>query len=844
MKRIQQKLLSLFFSLTNSDYRKIKKSGIFDPEFYLESNPDVAKENKHPLVHYFREGWREGRSPHLLFDIGYYFKQIDDEIKERQIEPILHFITEGWLKGKKPSPYFDPLYYVNTNKDFDFSKLNPLSHFILRGCRDNKNLLHPYLNLQFYAQKYPDVVSSGMDPLKHYIKIGRKEKRQPGVFFDVSWYLDRTPILHELANNILLHHNTHGIKEGKSPVPVFDPAFFMATYAGKLNAEEDLLLQYLAIGEKSDLRPSVWFDPAFYRQNYLGGVSTTSCLGHYLSEGVYHGNYPNRDVAALPEKPVISIIIPVYNVKSHHLNNCIRSVLYQSYPHWQLCLADDCSTFPHVRPLLEEWAAKDSRINVTFLERNLGIAGATNAAAGLATGDYLGFLDNDDELSSECLYKIVKTIQQTGADLLYTDEDLIGEDGRRFSCFYKPDYNPELLLCHNYITHFVVTKKALFREIGGFSAERAGAQDYDLFLKLSEKSEKIVHLAEILYHWRASETSTSINHDQKDYADEAGRQSLVDAIARRNIEGEVLPTELKFYYRTRRDLYLLPLVSVIVYWDQQDQESTSWLSRLISITAYANYEIILLHDEECNTALLQTYLASIDQPVKLIEVIEHQGIAVLYNLALQYCDGDYVAFISSDVVVDDGMWLSTLLEYCQSTSTGIVFGGLTGTHPELPEIFPFPDIRNESPWYYARYLQQASVLLNGPHCPQNTWGAIWECCVIQKEALDQCGGFAAEDFPDLFALHDLSFQFHQRGLKIYYTPYCQADWRGDARRFVENGRYDAWNTEKHVFQEKWRTTLRSGDPFFNKGVLREEQIPLEEFENWYVGCVPEAFTTM
>ncbi len=832
IKKIQQNLLSLYLTLTNSSYRKIKKTGIFDPEFYLAENPDVAEEGRHPLVHYFRGGWREERSPGPLFDLRYYLRQ-SPEMSETGIDPLLHFMTDGWRQGRKPNPYFAPLDYAEMHNDLDFNKLDPLSHFIRQGWPEGR-FLHPYIDPQFYLQKYPDVAESGMEPLVHYIKIGRKERRQPALFFDVSWYVDRTPVLQDIADDLLVHYALFGAAEGKSPAPVFNPAYYAATYPEIIGQEVDLLDHYLKKGMVLGLWPCAWFDPVFYQQTYLGD-DPFSALGHYLSQGVFQGNYANEDVANLPNKPLISLIVPVYNVAAHHLRNCIRSVLYQSYPHWQLCLADDCSTSPHVRPLLEEWAAKDSRIKVTFLDTNLGIAGATNAAASLATGDYYGFLDNDDELSSECLYMIVKTIFETGADLLYTDEDLIGEDGRCFSIFYKPDYNPELLLCHNYVTHFVVTAKELFRKVGGFAVERAGAQDYDLFLKLSEQSAKIAHIQEVLYHWRASQTSTSINHSQKEYANEAGRQSVVAAIERRGIEAEVLHTDLKFFYRAQRELYLLPLVSVVVYWDQQDQEPAIWLKHLIATTAYANYEVIMLYDTGCIMEALHAYLMSIDQPVRPVEVAAEQGLAALYNLALPHCDGDYVAFVSSDVVITDNTWLSAMLEYCQVPDTGAVCGRLHCENSGLVEINPLPEIQNESAWYYARYLQQASILLNGLQCPQNIWSITWECCVVNKEALDQCGGFAASDFPDLFAIHDFSFQLLERGLHIYYTPYCQVDWRADARWIAQEERYDAWTAEKLHFQKKWRQTLQHGDPFFNRGKLRESQIPFADFQDWFAG---------
>ena len=298
---------------------------------------------------------------------------------------------------------------------------------------------------------------------------------------------------------------------------------------------------------------------------------------------------------SLPIKPVLSIIVPVYNVSSFHLNNCIRSVLYQSYPHWELCLVDDCSSKSHVRPLLEQWVEKDSRIRVAYLQENSGISVASNKAVSLATGEYLAFLDNDDELAAECLSKLVQVINEDNADLYYTDEDLIGEDGTQFRVFYKPDFNSQLLLGHNYITHFVLVRKSLFDKVGGFSSAKDGAQDFDLVLKLSEQAKGIIHIPEVLYHWRASESSTSINHEQKSYADEAGRASVEDALQRRDIQGRVDTTDWKFFYSVRRKLEVFPVISVVII-HRQDIDFRSWLLQLVQNSSYPAVEFIVITD--------------------------------------------------------------------------------------------------------------------------------------------------------------------------------------------------------------------------------------------------------
>ena len=365
----------------------------------------------------------------------------------------------------------------------------------------------------------------------HFLKVGRNENRQPSYYFDTSYYLDKTPVLYDTGLDPLGHYFAFGYRERKSPSPLFDAVFYVKAYGLATDIDPyDHFLRSLSVEER---QPCSWFDPNFYRQTYLTGKEGIPAFKHYLQSGRKDGLYPNRKCSLLADKPVISIVVPVYNVEIAHLNNCIRSVFYQSYPHWQLCLADDCSTDQRIRLVLSEWASSDTRIKVVFLAENVGIAAATNAAAQLAEGRYLAFLDNDDELAPEALQTIAQAINNTPAGLYYSDEDLIGADGRQFSIFRKPGYNRELLLCHNYVTHLVVTERLLFEKVGGCAEEFNGAQDLDLFLKLSEQAETVLHIPEVLYHWRASETSTSINHGKKQYADEAGRQSIANALAPR-----------------------------------------------------------------------------------------------------------------------------------------------------------------------------------------------------------------------------------------------------------------------------------------------------------------------
>ncbi len=379
----------------------------------------------------------------------------------------------------------------------------------------------------YYKNQYPEYKKTDTTPLGHYLNTGWKEGKNPSPVFHSDDYLDQNPDVKKAGVNPLSHYVFHGIKECRSPNRFFDPIFYKKKYIKKEASRIDGFLHYARKGRKQHHRPNALFDPKFYADAYPEYVKTDYFpLSHYQKAGVYKGFYPCREVADLPNKPIISIVCPVYNTSQSLLQQCIHSVLYQAYPHWELCLVDDGSTDPHVKAILKKYVSRDKRIKTSFLDENLGISDASNEGAALATGEYIGFLDHDDELTLNALYKVVSDINQHNPDILYSDEDLVDHETRHLDYFFKPDYNSELLLSHNYITHFLVTKRALFESVGGFSKECDGAQDYDLMLKLTERSKNIHHIDKTLYHWRAIGESTSINHTKKDYANAAGKKAL------------------------------------------------------------------------------------------------------------------------------------------------------------------------------------------------------------------------------------------------------------------------------------------------------------------------------
>jgi glycosyltransferase involved in cell wall biosynthesis len=246
------------------------------------------------------------------------------------------------------------------------------------------------------------------------------------------------------------------------------------------------------------------------------------------------------EIESFSYTPLISVVIPVYNIERHWLERAIQSVLDQVYENWELCIADDASPQPHVREVLNDYIKRDRRIKVKFLETNLGMSGSSNEALALATGEYVALLDHDDELSKDSLFEVVKLLNRhPGAGLIFSDEDKLTMIGQRIRPVRKPGWDPDLFLTYNYLCHLVVCRRELMIEAGGFRKGFEGSQDYDLLLRITELTDKIYHIPKILYHWRMIPGSAAAVVDAKSDSFEKAKQALRDAMQRRGIRATI-----------------------------------------------------------------------------------------------------------------------------------------------------------------------------------------------------------------------------------------------------------------------------------------------------------------
>lgn len=377
--------------------------------------------------------------------------------------------------------------------------------------------------------------------------------------------------------------------------------------------------------------------------------------------------------AKFEKQPLISIIVPMYNTNEKYFEELVDFMIAQVYPRWELCLADGSEV---KNEKLEEIANKDDRIKYKYLGENKGISGNSNEALKMATGEYIGLLDHDDLLPVIALYEIVKCINENeNIDFIYTDEDKITNINNRFSPYFKPDFSPETLAVHNYITHLVVFKKELLEEVGAFDEEFNGAQDFDLVLRLTEKAKNIVHIPKILYHWRAGENSTANVAEAKPYAYEAGRKAVEAHIRRIGREGIVENgQDVPGVYKINYEVIGNPKVSILIPNKDGIKYLKNCIKSILKLTTYENYELVIIENNSKKQSTFKFYEKLKQNPrVKILEYKDKEfNYSKIINFGVKNVDGDFILQLNNDTKLITKDWLEQLIGYAQIKEIGAV----------------------------------------------------------------------------------------------------------------------------------------------------------------------------
>jgi len=538
------------------------------------------------------------------------------------------------------------------------------------------------------------------------------------------------------------------------------------------------------------------------------------------------------NIEAMAYKPTFSILVPIYNTDPEYLIPMIRSVQKQIYPHWQLCLVDDCSPKTYLRTILAHEAAQDERISIQLNDVNQGIALTTNDALAMAKGDYIALLDHDDELSIDALYENANVINQTPeVGLIYSDEDKMDMQGNREEPYFKPDYSPDLLHTNNYICHFTVMKKTIVDDIGGFREGLDGSQDHDIILRAAAQAEQVVHIPKILYHWRKIPGSTAVVYDSKSYAWEAGRKAVQDLLNDQEDGARVELGSLKGSYRVFREIKGNPLVSIVIPFKDKPELLDACLDSILNRTSYTNIEIIGVsnNSEQERTFERMEHYKKRDERIRFVEKNIPFNFSAICNYGAEQANGDYLVLLNNDIEITNPDWIERLLEHAQRPHIGAVGGkllypdgriqhsgvvvGMVGAAGHPHKFFPDQHIG-----YHGRL-----------HMVYNVTAVTGAMMMIHADKFKEVGGLDEENLAVAYNDIDLCLKLMDNGYSNLFTPYARATHHESISRGYEDTdeKMQRLLKEQNYFLTKWDDFLAAGDPYYNPNLsLKNEKFSL------------------
>lgn len=516
--------------------------------------------------------------------------------------------------------------------------------------------------------------------------------------------------------------------------------------------------------------------------------------------------------------PKISIIVPMYNTPKNYFEELVNNLINQTYSNWELCLADGSK---EQNEDIIKIVEKDNRIKYKFLNANDGISNNTNEALKLVTGDYIALLDHDDVLPIFALYEVVKCINENpDVEFIYSDEDKCTTLEDRYEPHFKPDFAIDTLRSNNYICHFSVFKKELMDKLGGFKKEYDGAQDFDIILRMSENTDKIVHIPKILYHWRVHPNSTAASTagEAKPYAFEAGKRAVQSHLERVGLKGKVEHGVSLGIYRTIYEVEGNPKVSIIIPNMDHTQDLKVCINSILEKTTYSNYEIIIVENNSKNEETFEYYKElEKNEKIKIIYYEEKKfNYSKIINFGVREASGEYVMQLNNDTEILTPNWLEELLGYAQRKDVGAVgvklyypdntiqhagvIVGLGGVGGHILKNLP-KDVRG----YFARdsFVQNLS--------------AVTAACIISRKEIYEEVGYMDENFEVAFNDLDFCLKIREKGYLIVYDPYVEiVHYESKSRGYEDTEeKIKRFQGEIKRFQNKWKNVLEKGDPYFN-----------------------------
>ncbi len=531
-----------------------------------------------------------------------------------------------------------------------------------------------------------------------------------------------------------------------------------------------------------------------------------------------------ENLKKLRYKPLISIVMPVYNIDIKLLDKAIKSVFGQIYSNWELCIVDDASSSWKLKLHLFFLKFQDKRLKINFSLINKGIAMTSNKCIKMSNGEFITFLDDDDELTQNALAEnIILLNKEKNVDLIYSDEDKIDLEGKRSEPFFKPDWSKYRFLSNMYTSHLSMYRKSIINEIHGFRSGFEGAQDYDLMLRFIEKTENIYHISKILYHWRKIEGSTSQKYDAKPIASNSSIKALKEYLNRNNIKGEVLKGKYPGLFKINYKILNNPKISIIIPTKDKVKYLKKCVESILKKTIYKNYEIVIIDNNSTENATFKYYneLTKYEN-VKILYYKKKFNFSEINNFAVSKIKTDYILFLNNDTEIINKDWLSEMVQYIQKEDVGIVGAKLlypNGTIQHAGLQIGFCGIAGHT----YKFMKDEVIYFFNPQEIREVSGVTGACLLIKKDLFDKVGGFDDKNLKIAFNDVDLCLKVRKLGYTIIYTPYAQLYHYESLSRGKNLDR-----NEVNFMLKKWKQTLKT-DPYYNSNLPMHSENPLDLF---------------
>jgi O-antigen biosynthesis protein len=517
--------------------------------------------------------------------------------------------------------------------------------------------------------------------------------------------------------------------------------------------------------------------------------------------------------------PLFSIVTPVYNTPADVLAATIASVRKQRYGDWELCLVNDCSTEPHVREMLARAASEDERVRFSTREENGGIVAASNDALGMAQGEFVALLDHDDELHPAALERVAAAIATTPeADYVYTDEDKIDRAGRRSGPFFKPDWSPERMRTQMYTCHLSVMRRRLVEEVGGFDAEFEGSQDWDLVLRVTERARRVLHLPEVLYHWRMLETSTAGSGEEaKPWAFEAGTRAIqahcdrigLPAAAERDLEKPGV-------YHLRPRLQREPLVSIVIPTAGGSREVRfeqvtlieHCLRSIVETSTYEHYEIVCVTDPGVGRDLLDRLRRIAGERLRIVPFEGPFNFSEKINRGVLHSQGERLLVLNDDTEMVTPDWIERMVMYTELEEVGAVGARLIWEDGRPQHVGILFENGGYPGHIYRGFSPDFPGYSNNVFVAQNYLAVTAACLMTTRTAFEEVGGFSPV-FPNNYNDMDFCLKLRDSGRRVVYDPDTVLYHFESSSRETE---VEDW--EKEALRDRW-LPLTAVDPSTN-----------------------------